>query len=346
MIVISLVVVLAMLEVGLRAANGYLGDWSNLVLDARTVLAKTEGQRFKPDDRLGYVPTGGTRGNGITGAVTGGGADDSTDNPIVLAVGDSYTYGEEVEDGDSWPALLQSLLARPVVNGGVSGYGFDQIVLRAEALAAQLKPGRVVVGFIADDIRRTEMRRLWGAEKPYFDLAASESEGGKLELRNVPVPPRPDPASTLSVWQRLFGRSYLFDFALRRLGLLHEWFGDHVRVHPEGSGERIACALAARLADLQKSSGARVLLVALYDPVVWQDASFAAEQRRLTDGLLACAARQGLVTLDTFAALAADGRKAALYGRWHFNAAGNRLVAELIARALAQPDSKAVPRGR
>jgi lysophospholipase L1-like esterase len=316
----AMLATLLLLELGLRAANGYLGDWSNLVLRARTALGETEAQRFVPDPRVGYVPKGGTRGNGVTGAVQG--------DPIVLAVGDSYTYGEEVADDETWPAFLQTKLARPVVNGGVSGFGFDQIVLRAEALAPQIGPGAIVAAFIADDVRRTEMRRMWGAEKPYFAF-----DGDRLVARNLPVPPRPDPASTLSIWQRLLGRSYLFDFVLRRLDLLYDWFGDHIRVHPAGTGERLACALTERLAALQKSSGAKVLVVALYDPVVWQDPAFAAEQRRQTQALLACAARQGLATLDSFEALQKAGA-GALYRQWHMNAKGNQLVADLVAQAL------------
>ena len=116
-----------------------------------------------------------------------------------------------------------------MLNAGVSGYGFDQIVLRAEQLAPRYKPSAIVVGFIADDIRRTEMRRLWSADKPYFDL-----DKDQLVLRSVPVPPRADPRTTLSFWQRTLGYSYLFDFILRRLDLLHDWFGDHIRVHPAG----------------------------------------------------------------------------------------------------------------
>ena len=136
------------------------------------------------------------------------------------------------------------------MNGGVSGYGFDQIVLRAEQLAALERPAAIVVAFIADDIRRTEMRRLWSADKPYFVL-----DDGKLVLRGVPVPPRADPRTTLSFWQRTLGYSYLFDFVLRRLDLLHDWFGDHVRAQAPGAGEALSCRLAGRLAGLQKSAG-------------------------------------------------------------------------------------------
>lgn len=69
----------------------------------------------------------------------------STDDPI-LAVGDSCTWGEDVGDTDTWPAQLQRLTGRRVLNGGVTGFGFDQIVLRTERQFAALdrKPWLVV----------------------------------------------------------------------------------------------------------------------------------------------------------------------------------------------------------
>ena len=318
LVIAAIVATLTALELAMRAINpGGLSHWSNLVLEARTVLAATEQRRFEHSDRLGVVPRDGLRGgermrDGVA--------------PL-LAVGDSYTYGEEVGDGETWPAHLERALGRTVLNGGVSSYGFDQIVLRAELLATERKPAMIVVAFIADDIHRTEMRRMWGAEKPYFDIVSDD-----LVLRNVPVPLPPDPRTTLTFSQRTLGYSYLFDFILRRLDLLHGWFGDHVRVHPVGAGERISCLLTARLAELQQRSSTPVLLVAQYDSVVWQDPVFAAEQRRLTVGLLRCATNRGLATIDTFDALAArtaDMKR--LYVLWHMSDEGNRLIASVIA---------------
>jgi hypothetical protein len=173
------------------------------------------------------------------------------------------------------------------------------------------------------------MRRLWSADKPWFEL-----DKDQLTLRGVPVPPRTDPRDTLSFWQRTLGYSYGFDFILRRLDLLYDWFGDHIRVHPAGTGETLACRLTDRLAALQRTSGARVVVVAEYDPVVWDHPSFAAEQRRMTRGLLDCAARNGLLVIDTFEALAAAANPRQLYGQWHMNEPGNRLIAKLIAEKL------------
>ncbi|MBN9088870.1 MAG: hypothetical protein J0J01_18340 [Reyranella sp.] len=324
----AVVLTFGVLEIGLRAVYGW-PPWDNLVLNARQVLADREHSRFIDDPLLGYEPRPGYTAAGVTFdgegfRLTG----EARPGPALLAVGDSYTYGDEVSDGETWPAHLQRLGGARVLNAGVSGYGFDQSVLRAEKVAAGRALSAIVVGFIADDIRRTEMSRLWGANKPYFDIA-----GDRLVLRNVPVPPRPDPRTTLSIWQRTLGHSFLVDFVLRRLDLLHDWFGDHIRVHGEGEGERIACLLAGRLAELQQISGARVLLMAQYDPVVWQDPKFAAEQRRLTAGVLRCGQRAGLGVLDTFEPLARAEPKH-LYGLWHMNDAGNRLIAALVAAAL------------
>ena len=335
LITASIVVGLMALELGLRASTwGYLFTWPNFVLDARSVLAERDQGRYVHDQQLGYVPRAGHASPGLTIDADGlrrtGAPPAGAPTPgALLAVGDSFTFGDEVEDGQTWPAQLAQLTGRRVLNGGVSGYGFDQIVLRAEQLAAIHRPSAIVVSFIADDIRRTEMRRLWSADKPYFTL-----EDDALVLRGVPVPPRADPRSTLGFWQRTLGYSYLFDFILRRLDLLHDWFGDHLRVQAPGAGQALACRLTGRLADLQRSSGARVLVVAQYDPVVWDDPAFAAEQRRMTKGLLDCAARAGLATLDSFDALAATGKPRQLYALWHMNEAGNRLIAGLVADKL------------
>src|SRR5262245_30306251 len=132
--------------------------------------------RHVHDDRLGYVPrpnhvepglTIDSAGLRMTGPVGVSGPS----LPPILAVGDSFTFGEDVSDPEIWPSTLQGRTGRRVLNGGVSGYGLDQIVLRAEMLAALYKPDVIIVGFIADDIERTEMRRLWWRNKPWFTVA-------------------------------------------------------------------------------------------------------------------------------------------------------------------------------
>jgi hypothetical protein len=258
---------------------------------------------------------------------------------LVLATGDSFTAGAEVANDDAWPAILQQLIGVRVINAGVGAYGLDQTVLRTERLAAALAPTAVVVGFIADDIWRTEMRRLWRSRKPYFTVGTD----GDLVLHNVPVPSAAvDASDAASPIQRLLGWSALVEFVMRRLVMFGDWnqwytelFSDAVRALPAGSGEEVSCALMHRLARVD----APVLVVAQYEPMFWTGGpGHQAKQRRQSRMVLGCASAAGLATLDTFETLneaVMRGGLRSLYLQEHHNAFGNRLVAQAIAKSLA-----------
>jgi hypothetical protein len=221
------------------------------------------------------------------------------------------------------------LSGRRTINAGMAAYGLDQIVLRAETVAAAQKPAAIVLGFGADNLRRMEMSRVWGVEKPYFTQAADT-----LVLQHVPVPPSPDPATTLDLWQKLFGRSLLVDTVLRHFGWQYEWSVDHVRALPPGEGVRMSCPLFARLARL----GLPALVVAEYDPYIWSDPALMREHRAATGHALRCAEAAGFVAVDPFEAIDAAMKSGGLhvyYGAHdHPNPAGQAMVAKLIAEAL------------
>lgn len=340
LVLVSVLCGLFALEIGCRVARGpqALLHWPNIVLEQRESMARRNlDSRFSYDPQLGYVQRAGFGSQDLNYDEHGfrrmpplpaDASANASDEPPVLATGDSFTQGDEVKDDESWPAVLQGLVKRKTVNAGVAAYGIDQTVLRAERLAAELKPSVVVVGFIADDLRRAEMSRTWGAEKPYFTV-----KDGALELHNVPVPPSPKAADTLDFWQWTFGWSVLLDTVLLHQGWEYEWIVDHHRMTPRGTGERIACLLMRRLAGL----GVPVLVVAQYDRYVWQDAEFAAEQRRISQGVLKCAAAEGLATVDLYGPMAkaiqAEGREK-LYRTWHPSPEGNALTAREIAGEL------------
>ena len=284
------------------------------------------------DDRLGYAPKPGFRGAGAGGwpvtidaaGFRGGGVGDAETDGAILALGDSYTFGEEVGDTETWPAQLEGLIGRRVLNGGVSGYGFDQIVLRTEQLAERHKPSMVIVGFIADDIRRTEMRRLWGRDKPWFGLVA-----GELALQGAPVPKRKPLAPS---WLRHRLQRILIELPAP----LQHLVGYHVRKHPAGHGSGIVRRLVDRLARLEGTQGCRVVLLAQYHPLVWIDRTFAAEERRATREVLDRASGLGLATVDTYPRFAAEPAAAALYVNSHINARGNAMIASLLAARLPE----------
>lgn len=330
----SILAGLMVLELGVRLWYGPLPaallDWSNSIVDARR--AEHIDSSVIPDSALGWIgkpnfarPTHSNDADGFRTMPPVGSA------PSVLALGDSFAYGSEAGDRETWPFYLQEMLGRPVVNAGVPGYGLDQTVLRAERLAERLKPGLLVVSFIADDVARTELSRAWGRSKPYFEL-----RGDALELRNVPVPPNPAPASYLPAWEYWIGWSALATVVRNRLiADQHEYFRDHIRALPRGSGEQLACALMKRLAGI----GTPTLVVAQYDPTGWEHKEHGPETLRISRHVLKCADEAGLATLDLFRPLdesvARHGLEE-LYGHHveHHNSAGNRFTSEHIVAEL------------
>ncbi|NBX93928.1 MAG: hypothetical protein EBQ85_11920 [Proteobacteria bacterium] len=52
-------------------------------------------------------------------------------------MGDSFTFGAEVNDNETWPSHLQNFSKTTVLNGGVVGFGLDQTYLLFEELITQ-----------------------------------------------------------------------------------------------------------------------------------------------------------------------------------------------------------------
>ncbi len=353
LVALSVIIALGGLEIATRLNRGveWLTRWPNFVLKQQ---ARFEGElqgQFAFDPQLGFVSRPDFRSAeanhdsqgfrvapGGQELVTGGAA-----GAPILAIGDSFTYGAEVADGETWPALLQADLKRKVLNAGVVGYGLDQIVLYAERLVAQEKPGLLVVGFIADDLQRSEYRRLWGKERPYFELGPGKLDGkldgkleGKLALRNVPVPQNAPIPWHLRVLRDVFGWSALLETIMRRAGDPYEWQAAGVRILPRGSGEALACPLMQRLSGL----GIPTLVVGLYAPPVWglePRPQWILEEIRQTRAVLACATQAGLGTLDTYETIdrvMKGPKKKEFFFNFHVSGEGNRQIAAAIADAI------------
>jgi hypothetical protein len=101
----------------------------------------------------------------------------------VLLLGDSFTFGSEVADDDTYARYLETHLPRTeVINLGVQGYGMDQMLLYLKQEGAKYHPDAVILGFVYIDVyRNTE--DFFSFAKPEFQVV-----DGRLRLTNVPVP--------------------------------------------------------------------------------------------------------------------------------------------------------------
>lgn len=104
----------------------------------------------------------------------------------VACFGDSFTWCDEVGDGDAWPRRLEELDARiEAPNLGVAAYGTDQALLRFRREGRALEADVVAIGFLLENVGRNVNRyRPWWypgsgsmAAKPRFVL-----EGETLRL--------------------------------------------------------------------------------------------------------------------------------------------------------------------
>lgn len=104
--------------------------------------------------------------------------------PRILLVGDSYTFGFNVEQEEALAQVLEHELLRgwEVLNFAVPGYGPDQALLMFEETGVDYRPDVAVFGFyvrgffrLFDDFR--------SYAKPWFSLG----DDNRLELRGVPV---------------------------------------------------------------------------------------------------------------------------------------------------------------
>ncbi len=79
--------------------------------------------------------------------------DDGMDHDfIILALGDSFTWGVGVEDREVWPEILENRLEVDVINAGMAGFGTTQERLLLERYADKLHPSLVIIAFFPNDL--------------------------------------------------------------------------------------------------------------------------------------------------------------------------------------------------
>jgi lysophospholipase L1-like esterase len=336
----SVVFSLVLAEVGYRLAVGVnLLDASNWRVEG--IRTKRIGERAMRDDRLGWTLKPHYKSDGfntIGHGIRQNFKETEVRTGSILAVGDSFTEGfEEVTDDGTWPAHLEKILGKPVINAGVAGYAADQIFLRAEDMLALIKPHSLIIGLTEADIYRSALSDA-GAPKPYYTMAKGElvyHPPGPIELVNEENP-------LAAGLRRVLGYSALSNHLFSRLTPSF-WYPRQAALYEEVENEplKIICRLLEKTKRLSDDRDVRLLLLLQYaGELVVEEPGTIQDMKHITK----CAQETGIEVVDQFAPLKAltkgDVDLVAEYyvvdhheEYGHMSSKGNRHAAQLLAAA-------------
>ncbi|HEX7116929.1 MAG TPA: hypothetical protein VF193_17515 [Steroidobacter sp.] len=253
--------------------------------------------------------------------------------PATLAVGDSFTFGDEVSDEDTWPACLQERWATPVLNGGVFGYGAAQAVLRARELERSRRFERIIWSVLVDeDFERDALVSRSNMPKP---AVIRDGNGMRFtsieESKSVLVQTS---GTGLAKYASGFGYFYLskltwqhFSPLVLRPGTTYD--GRWTVSHPEAAG--FPELLSFSVAQFAALRAPEKFILLQYDEPTVRSASPRAKAE--IEALKSLSRRYGLAVIDTLPALKGAPDLDSLYSR-HHTPAGNRLVCDVIDGAV------------
>jgi lysophospholipase L1-like esterase len=169
---------------------------------------------------------------------------------VILAFGDSLTYGTGAEPMESYPAVLEKLIGRKVINAGIPGEVTGQGLSRLPEVLKKEKPALMLLCHGGNDLlRRLDQRHAASNLRTMIQLA--KERGVSVVLIAVPSP-------GLSVSPPSLYREIAQEFAIPceekiMAAVLADSSLKSDYIHPNAAGyRRIAEALAALL----KKSGA------------------------------------------------------------------------------------------
>ena len=181
----------------------------------------------------------------------------------LIALGDSFTWGTEVEDNETYPFYLAKTLPEAhrkqaeVLNMGVGGYGIDQALLKYLRHGKPLRPDLVILGIFPHDYDRSRLT-FFTYSKPLFRF---DDASGTYTLGNVPVPPPDEMYETLA---RKYDGTVSYAFIAVRNRLLHLFHYVLSPSDPNGyysSTDRLVEYLLTRLRDEQDKAQAGFFIV-------------------------------------------------------------------------------------
>ena len=246
----------------------------------------------------------------------------------ILAVGNSFTFGDNVSDDETWPAILEEIGDTRVINGGVFGYGVDQSYLRMQALASKYRPNIIIFGMFPDDINRCELSERTGVPKPYFEL----SKNADLVLMAGHLQSYTPSESSFGILRKVLGYSFFIHKVMYRV-LPEYWLQKSwgkTRAHSQGV--KITCRIFGQLKHYAQKEKVQIYILVQYAQVRLEN------NLRILDEALSCIDQDVLKLIDTRSSLAElekhDIDKYESYFGGHMTKEGNHFVASFLWEAI------------
>lgn len=255
----------------------------------------------------------------------------------IVAIGDSFTFGDQVETDETFSARLEEMLpGTEVLNLGVRAYCVGQMLLKLSAIGTRYDPDVVIFAVYGPDYLRTSLG-FYRFAKPRFEIGPDRKD---VAVRDTPIASREETYERLRAEQ--WPLSWTFAFFRQELMRSRMWrsWSTHDRVYREES-DALHEMLLREARDVARRSGAEILFVYVPDAsefetplrVSWDRASF----RRLFAGM-------GAPRVDLVPALLARHSPEEIRRRFyvwtgdqagHFSREGNAAVARILANRIS-----------
>ncbi|MBX7185929.1 MAG: SGNH/GDSL hydrolase family protein [Vicinamibacteria bacterium] len=251
----------------------------------------------------------------------------------IVVLGDSFTFGEEVGDDDTYSHHLQNLIPNSeVLNLGIHGYGHDQMLLYLQEEGLKYRPDIVLLGFMPDDMERNVLS-FRDYAKPHFAV-----KDGRMELTTGPIP-RPEETLAAEKWRSRF--LDLLTMARSR----YEWRSGRT----SATTKELTAAILDAMKAASETAGARAVFAYLpvYGEIPRTDEGMTARER----AFFSYCKDRGIASLyiqPAFRAKARRGVKFKTTGHWgplEHETAAEGLKDELVAKGLLRGPAPAIASG-